>query len=152
MIYGDPFKFALQFDVVEAWNVQGSEWKNGVFALYVGGDRLFSLVDSVELRTTLSFYGNAPISQVGFGKAGCSAKLAFEDAYGYFIGDSNVLSDGVVNLTCTSMADAGVIVYLVKLSSGDRIVWSLDRGVTVSECLLDTGAVAKTISILPAMP
>ncbi|WP_442965066.1 Imm42 family immunity protein [Pseudomonas sp. JS3066] len=26
MIYGNPFYFALQFDVVESWNAQGNEW------------------------------------------------------------------------------------------------------------------------------
>ena len=49
MIYGDPFRFALQFDVVESWNEPGDIWKNGLFALYIEGDKVFDVVDSFEL-------------------------------------------------------------------------------------------------------
>ncbi|WP_197715391.1 Imm42 family immunity protein [Aquitalea magnusonii] len=31
MIFGEPFYFALQFDVVEAWNSPESIWRNGLF-------------------------------------------------------------------------------------------------------------------------
>ena len=68
MIYGDPFKFALQFDIVDTWNVRGSEWKNGIFALYVDGSRLFALVDPVELRTTFDFFKQIPFAEVGLCK------------------------------------------------------------------------------------
>lgn len=61
MIYGDPFKFALQFDIVDTWNLRGSEWKNGIFALYVDGSRLFALVDPVELLQHLISLSKYPL-------------------------------------------------------------------------------------------
>jgi len=55
MIYGDPFNFALQFDVVETWNTPGDIWKM-FFSLYVNGNKLFDVVDIFELTTTFSLF------------------------------------------------------------------------------------------------
>lgn len=149
MIYGDPFKFALQFDVVEAWNEQGSFWKNGLFAIYIGGARLFSLVDAVELRIALGFFKKIPFGKVKFGNADLAAINVFENAHEYFMGDGDELMEGVLCLTCTAMGDEGLNVYLMKSPTGDRLIWSSDGGETVSECLLDKGVVAAVIGGMP---
>ena len=51
MIFGNPDSFALQFDIVDGWNVPGDIWRNGIFSMYLGGGRVFHFVDVVELRT-----------------------------------------------------------------------------------------------------
>jgi hypothetical protein len=149
MIYGDPFKFALQFDVVDAWNIADSEWRNGIFALYVNGARLFALVDPVELRTTFNFFKKTPLNEVKFGSAYIDTKKVFENAYEYFLGGGNDLAEGVVSLTCTAMSDGDLNLYLMKLSCGDRLIWSFDHGETVSEHMLEMGEVASVVDDMP---
>ncbi|MEZ1778117.1 Imm42 family immunity protein, partial [Pseudomonas aeruginosa] len=61
MIVGDPFYFAIQFYVVDSWNSPGDSWRNGIFYLYVSGEKIFSVVDVLELETIFSFYSKAPI-------------------------------------------------------------------------------------------
>lgn len=151
MIYGDPFKFALQFDAVDAWNVRGNEWRNGIFALYVCGGRLFDSVDSIELRTTFDFFKRVSFDRAKLGNSDVIASKIFEDAYEYFAGEGDKLMDGVVSLTCTAMSDVGLHLYLMKASTGERLIWSLDCGVTVSECILDVGEVASVIGGMPLM-
>ncbi|EYU13208.1 Imm42 family immunity protein [Photorhabdus aegyptia] len=64
MIYGDPFLFSLQFDIVESWNSPDSFWKNGIFSFYLEGNKLFDIVDVFELRTTIDFYSNMKIDEL----------------------------------------------------------------------------------------
>jgi Immunity protein 42 len=149
MIYGDPFRFALQFDVVEAWNVQGNEWRNGVFAAYVDGERLFALVDVVELRTTFDFFKRISFEEIKFGSINISAVDVFRNAYKYFLNDGEVLSEGIIDLTCTAMEDSGLNLYLLKTIAGERIIWSWDGGITVSEYRLDAGFFASVIDCMP---
>ena len=56
---------------------------------------------------------------------------------------------GVLSLTCSAMSDANVHAYLMKSHSGDRVIWSLDCGVSVSECVLDIGEVANVVRSMP---
>ncbi|WP_442965065.1 Imm42 family immunity protein [Pseudomonas sp. JS3066] len=122
---------------------------NGVFAVYVDGARIFSLVDSVELRTAFEFFKKMPIDGVGFGRSDVAAIKVFENAYKYFVGDGEALIEGVLSLTCTAMGDSGLNVYLMRSPSGDRVIWSLDCGVMVSECVLDTGAFSGVVGDIP---
>ena len=55
MIIGDPTYLALHFDIVDEWNMPGNPWRNGVFALYLGGEAIFCPADVVELKTTIGF-------------------------------------------------------------------------------------------------
>jgi hypothetical protein len=44
MIFGNPDSFALQFDIVDGWNVPGDIWRNGIFSMYLGGGECFILL------------------------------------------------------------------------------------------------------------
>lgn len=146
MIYGDPFKFALQFDVVEEWNSIGSEWRNGLFAMFIDGESIYASIDVVELRTTLGFFKAVPNSPRDCGMPETSASELFQAAHDYFMGDGEERPNGVVSLTCTAMGDVGCCVYLMASASEDRIVWSFDEGLTVSEYVQEAGTVAHVIS------
>lgn len=128
MIYGDPFYFALQFDVVNAWNTAGDIWKNGLFSLYINGGKVFDIVDVFELKTTFSFYSKAPIDDLNVNDSGVEAVVLYKNARDYFIGDGEMLIDGLFDMTCTAMGDNGCYLYFIKTSNGDRLVWSTDRG------------------------
>lgn len=148
MIYGDPFCFALQFDVVEVWNDPGDIWKNGMFSLYVEGNKLFGIVDVFELTTTFSFYAKAQINDLHVNDLDISAIALYKNARDYFIGDGEELIDGLFDMTCTAMGDNGCYLYFIKTSKGDRLVWSIDRGKEINETILPPGTIYSVIDKL----
>lgn len=148
MIYGDPFIFAIQFDVVETWNTPGDIWKNGIFSLYVEGNKLFDVVDVFELTTTFSFYSKAPINDLNVNDLAIDATALYKNAKDYFIGDGEMLIDGLFDLTCTAMGDNGCYLYFIKTSNGDRLVWSTDCGRKVNEAILPQGTINCVVNQL----
>lgn len=89
MIAGDPDRFAMQFQVIDAWNVQGDSWRNGVLCVYAGGVRIFDAVEALELRSALSFFSGIRLPD-------STADLIYEDrevfdnARAYFLGGSAI--------------------------------------------------------------
>lgn len=150
MILGDPFYFALQFDVVESWNSPGDTWKNGLFSLYVGGQRVFGFVDVFELRTTFGFYCQAPVDKLCPNDVVIDGATLYRNAEDYFTGEGEELIDGLFDMTCTAMGDNGVYLYFLKTGSGDRLVWSIDDGASVSEIMLAPGTICGVIEELRA--
>lgn len=152
MIYGDPFIFALQFDVVEAWNAPGDTWKNGLFSLYVDGQRLFGNINPVELKTTLGFYSSAPLDELCVNHSSIDAHGLYQNAASYFTGDGTKLIDGLFDMTCTAMEDNECYLYFMKKSEGDLLIWSLDGGMNVSERILPKNTVSDVVSLLQRNP
>lgn len=150
MIVGDPFFFALQFDVVESWNSNDGFWKNGVFSLYINGERVFGVLDVFELRTILSFYSKVPVDDLRVNDLVVSGKDIYENADSYFLGDGTVLMDGVLDLTCTPMGDSDCHLYFVRTRARDRLVWSVDGGVNINEFFLEAGFMSKFVKSLNA--
>ncbi|MCY1293132.1 hypothetical protein D3C80_975080 [compost metagenome] len=142
---GDPHYFAIQIDVVVSWNIPDDIWKNGLFYLYIDGKRVFDNLDGVELATTVGFYRNAPIDQLPVSDIDMDVVSLYRNAEAYFTGDSEQLVEGLFDLTCTGMGDAGCYLYYIRTRSGDRLVWSSDNGVTVREITLEAGAVSKVV-------
>lgn len=144
MIYGDPFSFAIQFDRVEAWNLDKDIWENGIFGFYVNGQNLMERVEVVELKTTMGFYSDIPrlhskLADVVRGPA------LYQNAHQYFYGNSEQIIDGVMNLTCIAMADMGCYVYCREEAIGDHVIWSVDSGRTVHETTLPPGIVRSIL-------
>lgn len=152
MIFGDPFKFSLQFDVVEEWNVQDGYWRNGLFSMYVNGERLFKSIEPVELRTTYSFFRETKISEFNFDDFNFPLSDFIKNINNYFMGDGETLENGVTNLTCTAMIDNGINVYYIKSTSADLIMWSLGFGDEISSCILDPGTIDAVIQKLASNP
>ncbi|MDD9664274.1 MULTISPECIES: immunity 42 family protein [Klebsiella] len=152
MIYGDPFIFALQFDVVETWNAPDDTWKNGLFSLYIDGQRLFDSINPVELKTTFGFYFNAPLDKLCVNDSSIDANGLYQNAASYFTGDGTELIDGLFDMTCTAMEDHACYLYFMKKSKGDLLLWSLDGGRNVSEKILPPNTVSDIVSLLRRTP
>lgn len=148
MIVGDPFCFALQFDTVESWNSSDGFWNNGIFSLYINGERVFSTVDVFELRTAFSFYSKAPVEDLCVSDAQVDGATLYRSANDYFCGESTELIQGLFDLTATAMGDNGCFLYFIKTSLGDRLVWSVDGGECVREVQLEPGSVLSVIKKL----
>ncbi|MBT0731510.1 immunity 42 family protein [Rosenbergiella nectarea] len=148
MIYGDPFYFSLQFDVVETWNFPDDIWKNGVFSLYIDGKRIFDTIEAFELKTIFSFYLKSPINELCINDIDISSADLYKNAESYFTGDGEILIDGLFDLTCTAMEDNGCYLYFIKTRSHDRLVWSIDNGENVNETLLPLGTIIDVINKL----
>lgn len=151
MILGDPYAFAVQFDVVESWNIPGDSWKNGVFILYVDGQRIFDCLDVVELKTTLGFYSGLPLESLGYGEVESDFVALYREAESYFTGDGESLSEGLCSLTCTAMEDRGCYVYFQRCTEGDRFVWSINGGANISEAIFPSGTLKSVMDRLSAV-
>jgi len=148
MIYGDPFRFALQFDVVESWNEPGNTWKNGLFALYIEGDKVFDVVDSFELRTTFSFYSKAPINELAINDLDVDKNKLYTNAKDYFLGEGGKLIDGLFDMTCVPMEDNRCYLYFMKTNTGDRLVWSTNNSSKINEAVLPSGTIFNVLNEL----
>jgi hypothetical protein len=144
MIVGDPFYFSLQFDVVDSWNLPEDSWKNGVFSVYIDGERIFGAVDVFELRTIISFYSNAPIDGLRVNDAEIDSSELYKVANEYFWGDGPDFLDGLFDLTVTAMSDKSCFLYFLKTSMGDRLVWKVGTE-SVKEIYLEAGVVLDVI-------
>lgn len=145
MIVGDPFYFAIQYDVVDSWNVPGDIWKNGLFSVYIDGKRVFGSVDIIELVTTLNCYRNIPFEDLVANDLNMDAVSVYQKAQEYFYGGSDKVLDGLFGFTCTAMEDLGCCLYFIKTKSCDRLVWSVDNGVNINEIFLEAGTVKKVV-------
>lgn len=148
MVIGDPFCFAIQYDVVESWNIPGDIWKNGLFSIYIDGRRIFGSVDAIELVTTIGCYQNFPFEGLVANDLNMDADSVYKKAQEYFYGGSDQILDGLFGFTCTAMEDLGCCLYFMKTTSGDRLVWSVDNGANVSEITLEPGTVKKVVDKL----
>lgn len=145
MIIGNPYNFAIQFDVVEAWNTPGDLWRNGVFRMYLNGVSVFDVLDVVELRTTIGFYSKLPLELLTPGEHLGSAHAVYTESNEYFVGDEDCLSSAICNLTCTAMGDRECYVYYEAGLDSDRFIWSVDEGLTVNDVLLPAGSLEKVV-------
>lgn len=53
MFFGDPYKFAIQCDIVSEWN-DDYFWINGVFNIYIESNPVINELYTSELRFTLA--------------------------------------------------------------------------------------------------
>ncbi|MHA3735473.1 Imm42 family immunity protein [Pseudomonas sp. Eth.TT006] len=151
MIYGDPFLFSIQFDAVGDWTDSNCFWINGLFSVFVAGERLLDIVDVIELKTTVNFYAKMKFEDIKEGDSAISAKELFASAHGYFFKEEAVVMEDVQDMTCTFLGDAGLFIYFQKTEHADRLVWSKDFGNVVHEALLPRGVVSGVIGSIDAL-
>ncbi|HBO2023576.1 TPA: hypothetical protein L4G35_000750 [Pseudomonas aeruginosa] len=128
--------------MVDSWNSPGDSWRNGIFYLYVSGEKIFSVVDVLELETIFSFYSKAPIEGLCVNDVQLNSADIYKSASEYFWGDGVEVVKGLFDLTATAMSDNGCFLYFIKTSIGDRLVWSVDggmcqRGVSGDGCCIE---------------
>ncbi|WP_434729399.1 Imm42 family immunity protein [Pseudomonas soli] len=147
MIAGDPDRFAVKFQVVDAWNVQGDSWRNGVLYVYAGGVRIFDAVEALELRSALSFFSGIRLPD-STTNVMYEDREVFDNARAYFSGALGDLLPGIADFSATEAEDSGFMRYFKMERDGDRLVWSRDDGHTVEGIKLETGTVAAVIEQL----
>ena len=118
MIYGDPFIFSIQFDVVRDWT-DSCFWVNGLFSLFVCGERLLDVVDVVELKTAVNFYAKMEFESIEEGDPAISAKELFASAHRYFFKGESAILEGVQDITCTFLGGRRSV-YLFSKNSACR--------------------------------
>ncbi|WP_037586258.1 Imm42 family immunity protein [Stenoxybacter acetivorans] len=150
MIFGDPYDFALQFQIVENWNNENNFWKNGMFYFYLNGEAIFNKVCVSELRSVYATYFDINLIQVPKNDINISALELFQNADNHFFKTGEDLISGILDLTCTTMRDNGYDIYFLGTSSGDRFVWSSDSGKTINEIFFKKEIFFNTISKMPA--
>ncbi|WP_081628575.1 Imm42 family immunity protein [Novispirillum itersonii] len=128
MIFGDPFLFSIQIDIVKEWNAENNYWRNGLISLYLNGSREFSLVDACEIRTNFYFYKKINIDGYFSGVIDDSYYLIFNSINSYYSGYSENIIPGSFYLSCTAMEDAGYYFYLIRKKEKDFILWSNNHG------------------------
>ncbi len=148
MIYGDPFDFALQYDIVASWNLDENFWKHGVFFIHIDGQALGG-IDVVELRTTLSFYQKTGNMEFMCIESSLRFREIYELGMSYFYGSEEASFGAVYDLTCTSFGDRGIFVFYAKTTQNDVVVWSEDEGKTVHGKILSLGTVPAVLRELP---
>ena len=107
-------------------------------------------MDVFELTTTFGFYRDAPVETLSTNNLVVGKEVLYQNAEDFFMGDGEELIGGLFDMTCTAMGDNGVHLYFIKTVSGDRLVWSVDNGISVSEAMLAPGTVAEVIQELRA--
>lgn len=146
MIYGDPFVFSIQFDVVREWTESDGFWLNGVFCMFVDGRRILESLEVVELKVAVNFYANMEFDSLLNGDPEVSAAEVFKSAHGYFFEGRQSCVQGVQDMTCTFIGDAGLFVYFQKCEVVDRLIWSYDFGSNVHEKLFPVGTIIDVVS------
>ncbi|MFY3137463.1 Imm42 family immunity protein [Achromobacter xylosoxidans] len=148
MIYGDPFNFAIQYDVVKVWNENENFWKNGLFFIYVGGEKI-GLVDVVELKTTIGFYKRCGGAEVEFYEDNIKFRQIYNAGMSRFYGDDTVVPGSVGDLTCTAFGDCGLFLFYAKTQKSDVLVWGGTGAEDVKGKVFPLGTVASVLQELP---
>ena len=155
MIIGDPYLFALEFQKIENWTSLGDAWINGIFVLYIDGNRLPPRVDTAELRTSLGTYLGIKFSEFNSSTTHLSNAELFKLIKRYVCQEDEQADDDIKNiklldLTCTVMEDQGCYVFLVRKSEHECLIWTTDFFETLDYKFLPFGTVERVITILPS--
>jgi hypothetical protein len=134
MIFGNPDKFAILFDIVEEWNDDPCIWINGVFFIYVDGIIIPPTLDTFELRTTLAvfntieadmFYGNEiQLPKNDLIKIIRSYSVGCDEHFdkNYFI---ELLNKRVIwEISGSTLEDQKYLIFVIKDSVSESILWS----------------------------
>lgn len=151
MIYGEPFDFAIQFDVVDCWTDPDGYWLNGMFCMFVDGRRMVEAVEVTELKVAVNFYAKMELDRVIDGDPEITAENLFKTAHDYFFCGGAHLISSVQDLTCTYLSDFGCFIYFQQLTNSDRLVWSCDFGKTVHEKIMSVGTVINVVKSIGAL-
>ncbi|MFD0966163.1 Imm42 family immunity protein [Seminibacterium arietis] len=55
MIIGDPFKFAIGFNLIKEWNEDSTPWINGIYDIYIYGVKYPDKLYVTEFNTNLKY-------------------------------------------------------------------------------------------------
>lgn len=124
MIFGDPFLFAFRLDVVEQWN-DDSGWVNGIFEIYIDGNKYPNHLDTTEFRVNLFEL----ISKVDEKIVSLSQAEREFVVMSFYEGNRGVLNKfiferKIMSLHSAEMEDSNVYIYFLCDKYNDYILLS----------------------------
>ena len=158
MIVGDPFDFAISWEIVESWNTKASVWENGIFRMYIGDVQLPPKLEVAELKVCIGTYAGMNFSAFENSLTSQATLNRRLDLVRNYIQQKNtkeelaLFSEGqILNLTCTVMEDQNCWAFLLKKSDKEEsIIWTLDDGDEIHEHTLPLKTVENVIRNLEA--
>lgn len=121
MIVGDPFLFAIQFDIVDEWNEETRDsWTNGLFDIYINGERYPQELSEVELNGDLSFLLSGfhnEMYEISEYELSIFKKNALTDE----LHNQLIFEKKIVDLASSAIADEGVSIYFLFSKEYDYI-------------------------------
>lgn len=133
MFFGDPYKFAIQCDIVSEWN-DDYFWINGVFNIYIESTPVINELYTSELRFTL-----ANITDDILGSMVQTDNINVID---------NISSEQrkLLSISSPEMEDNSIFVYFLFSNGNDYIL--LDKGGEVLIFNYEKGYIMKILCSL----
>lgn len=116
MFFGDPYKFAIQCDIISEWN-DDYFWVNGIFNIYIDGKSILNELHTSELKFTLANITDEIIDSM----------ITVNDSYelsNITIQDSRLLA-----ISSPEMEDNNISVHVSFSERNDYIILSEKGGV-----------------------
>ena len=156
MIVGDPFDFAISWEIVESWNTNASVWENGIFRMYIGGVQLPPKLEVAELKVCIGTYAGMNFSSFEECLLPLDVMSRRLEIVKHYIQQESTKEESalfdkrkIIDLTCTAMEDQSCWAYLLKKSSKEEsIIWTMD-GQIMHENLLPINTVKNVFDMLP---
>ncbi len=117
MFFGDPYKFAIQCDVINEWN-DDCFWINGIFNIYIDGVPILGEVYTSELKFTLANF----TEEVLF-----SMKSIEFSEFNHF---NEIVDNIAFNIGSSEMEDKEIYVYFVFNKNNDYVLLKSKGNVT----------------------
>ena len=133
MIIGNPDKFAIHFDEVLDWGINGASWTNGVFCFYINGKRVPEKIYNFELNTTLAGidFSKSKISDFEAITNEKIIELANTNPKKFFIEGvlqyGNEYCKGVYPMDITELSDNGINLCLLFMGTKEVLLWTVDE-------------------------
>ncbi|MBF0786287.1 hypothetical protein E4T80_12545 [Muribacter muris] len=102
MIFGDPFQFAVQCDLVKEWN-DDYFWVNGIYSIFINGQLLNKEIYVTELKFTLANIESNVLDSIKRVKT--KKNIKEEDITSIFIDDFSM------SLSSQDMEDEKIYIY-----------------------------------------
>ncbi|ARU64628.1 hypothetical protein FWK45_04025 [Histophilus somni] len=146
MIVGNPFEFAIRYDVVKEWNHPDSNWINGIYEIYIQSSKYPKGTHITELKTNLLYLFTdferkmRPISEQELEKL--SELVNIDDRY-----YNDLISRGAfLNLESSEMNDEGISILFCFNEKGDYLIL-YEKDIVKINCF-EKGHIFKVLAML----
>ncbi|HDL5700014.1 TPA: hypothetical protein PXE99_001841 [Mannheimia haemolytica] len=111
MFFGDPYKFAIQCDIIPEWN-DDYFWVNGVFNIYIDGESVFSELYTSELKFTLANITEDILNDI----------VLVNDNFS--LDNDFIQKNNLLPISSPEMEDNAIFVYVFFSKKNDHIFFS----------------------------
>lgn len=114
MFFGDPYKFAIQCDIISEWN-DDYFWVNGVFNIYIDGKSIFNELHTSELKFTLANITDEIIDAMVIVKDSCE------------LSNGAIKNIELLAISSPEMEDNNIFVHAFFSEENDYILFSKEE-------------------------